>query len=96
MLACGANCADPPASSGVVWCLARTLVNSLRRCCVDVIAESTESRLTRDLMFEAVPNSSASILAAMETWDLGGRMSEIMEVPLLRDANEGSRIVSTT
>lgn len=61
-------------------------MKSLRRCCVDVIAESTESRLTRDLMFDAVPNSSASILAAIETWDLGGRMREIIEVPLLRGA----------
>ena len=41
-----------------------TLVKSFSRCCVDVMAESTESRLTRDLMFDAVPNSSASILAA--------------------------------
>lgn len=48
-----------------------TRVNSFSRCCVDVIAERTESRLTRDFMFEAVPYSSASILAAREIWSLG-------------------------
>jgi hypothetical protein len=32
-----------------------TLEYSLRRCWVDVIAERTERRLTRDLMLEAVP-----------------------------------------
>jgi len=35
-------------------------------------------------MFDAVPNSSASIFAAREIWSLGGRMSEIMLVPFLR------------
>ena len=50
---------------------------------MDVIADSTERRLTRDLMFDAVPNSSASIFAAREIWSLGGRISEIMLVPLL-------------
>ena len=42
------------------------MLKSLRRCCVEVMAERTERRLTRDLMFEAVPNSSASIFAARE------------------------------
>ena len=60
------------------------MVKSFRRCWVDVIADSTERRLTRDLMFDAVPNSSASIFAAREIWSLGGRISEIMLVPLLR------------
>ena len=32
-----------------------TLEYSFRRCWVDVMAESTERRLTRDLMLEAVP-----------------------------------------
>jgi hypothetical protein len=32
-----------------------TFEYSLRRCCVEVMAERTESRLTRDLMLEAVP-----------------------------------------
>ena len=59
------------------------MVKSFRRCWVDVIADSTERRLTRDLMFDAVPNSSASILAAAEICDFGGRMSEIMLVPFL-------------
>ena len=59
-------------------------MKSLRRCCVEVIAESTERRLTRDLMLDAVPNSSASILAAIEIWDFGGRISDIMLVPLLQ------------
>ena len=60
-----------------------TLLKSFSRCWVDVIADRTDRRLTRDLMFEAVPNSSASILAAREIWSLGGRISEIMLVPLL-------------
>ena len=64
--------------------LGGTLLKSFRRCCVEVIASSTDSRLTRDLMFEAVPYSSASILAANEICDFGGRISEIMLVPLLR------------
>jgi len=38
---------------------------------VEVMADKTDSRLTRDLMLEAVPNSSANILAARETWSLG-------------------------
>ena len=66
--------------------LGGTLLKSLRRCCVEVMASSTDWRFTRDLMFDAVPYSSASIFAAIEICDFGGRMSEIMEVPLLRAA----------
>ena len=62
-------------------------MKSFSRCCVDVIAESTERRLTRDLMFDAVPNSSASIFAAREIWSFGGRISEIIDVPLPRAAS---------
>jgi hypothetical protein len=39
----------------------RTLVYSLSRCCALVIAASTDWRLTRDLMLEAVPYSLASM-----------------------------------
>lgn len=58
------------------------------------MAESTERRLTRDLMFEAVPNSSASIFAAREIWSFGGRIREIMLVPLLRTTHMGGGGVS--
>lgn len=44
-------------------------------------------------MFEAVPYSSASIFEARATWSLGGKMSEIMLVPLLFEVI--ARIVST-
>ena len=45
------------------------------------MAVSTLCRFTRDLMFEAVPYSSLSILAVMEICERGGMMSEIMDVP---------------
>lgn len=57
---------------------------SLRRCCALPMAASTDCLLTRDLMFEAVPISSASILEVRLIWPLGGMTSEIMEVPLPR------------
>lgn len=62
------------------------MTHSLRRCCVEVMAPSTESRFTRDLMFDAVPYSSASILLTREIWSLGGMTREIMDVPLPRAA----------
>lgn len=63
------------------------LVYNLRRCWTDVIAPSTESLLTLDLMLEAVPNSSANILLTREIWSLGGIINEIMLVPFLRTTN---------
>ena len=48
------------------------------------MAPSTERRFTRDLMLEAVPNSSANIFATREIWSLGGMINDIMLVPLLR------------
>jgi len=48
------------------------------------MAPSTDCRLTRLLMFEAVPNSSASIRDTRDIWSLGGMMSEIILVPLLQ------------
>lgn len=48
------------------------------------MAERTDWRFTRLLMFEAVPYSSASILVTRATWSRGGIMSEIMLVPLPR------------
>src|SRR5690242_19909960 len=56
--------------------LGGTLEYSFRRCWVEVMADRTDRRLTRDLMLEAVPNSSANILAARETWYLGAVHSE--------------------
>lgn len=38
-----------------------TLLYNLRRCCADVMAPSTDSLFTRDLMLEAVPYSSPNI-----------------------------------
>lgn len=51
-----------------------TLVYNLSRCCVDVMADRTDKRLTRDLILDAVPNSSANIFAARETWSLGAEI----------------------
>jgi hypothetical protein len=36
-------------------------------------------------MFDAVPNSSASILLTRDVWSFGGMMSEIMLVPFLEE-----------
>lgn len=47
------------------------------------MAASTESLFTRDLILEAVPNSSANILLILAIWSLGGMMREIMLVPFL-------------
>ena len=60
------------------------LLYSFSLCCTEVMAPSTESLLTLLLMLEAVPNSSANILATLEIWSLGGMISEIILVPLLR------------
>lgn len=46
----------------------RTLLYSFNRCCADVMAASTESRLTRLLMLDAVPSSSPNIFIARDTW----------------------------
>ena len=53
-----------------------------------MIAPSTDRRFTLDLMFDAVPNSSANILATLEIWSFGGMISEIMLVPLLFGRSE--------
>lgn len=50
------------------------------------MAPRTERRLTRDLILEAVPYSSESILLTREIWSPGGIMREIMEVPFPRAA----------
>jgi hypothetical protein len=42
------------------------LVYSFNRCCVEVIAPSTDSLFTLDLMFEAVPYSSDNIFEIRE------------------------------
>lgn len=51
------------------------------------MAPSTESLFTRDLMLEAVPNSSANILETRDIWSLGGMISDIIDVPFL-ETNE--------
>lgn len=50
------------------------------------MAPRTERRLTRDLMLDAVPYSSESILLTREIWSPGGMMSDIMDVPFPRAA----------
>lgn len=42
------------------------LVYNLSLCWTDVMAPRTDRRFTRDLIFEAVPNSSANILLTRE------------------------------
>lgn len=48
------------------------------------MAESTDCRFTRDLMFDAVPYSSVSILFVSAICERGGMTSEIIDVPLPR------------
>lgn len=62
---------------------------SFKRFWVEVMALSTERRLTLLLMLEAVPASSVNILETSETWPPGGIMREIIEVPLLFGKKEG-------
>lgn len=64
------------------------LLYSFSLCCTEVMAPSTESLLTRLLMLEAVPNSSANILATLDIWSLGGMISEIILVPLLNKEDQ--------
>jgi hypothetical protein len=52
-------------------------------------AAAAPTHLTRDLMLLAVPYSSPSILFVIEIWLFGGRISEIIDVPLLRDRGRG-------
>jgi len=68
----------------VIWVRNIPLLYSLRRCCTEVIAPRTDCRFTRLLMLDAVPNSSANILATREIWSLGGIIRDIMLVPLLK------------
>lgn len=62
----------------------RPLVYNFNLCCTDVMAPNTDKRLTRDLIFDAVPNSSASILLTREIWSLGGIIKDIILVPFLK------------
>ena len=54
------------------------------RCWTEVIAPSTDSLLTRDLILEAVPYSSASSLLTRAIWSFGGMIREIILVPFLK------------
>jgi hypothetical protein len=56
-----------------------TLLNSFSFCCVEVIAPKTDNRLTLDLIFEAVPYSSANIFTALETCSFGLLINKILE-----------------
>lgn len=47
------------------------------------MAPRTERRFTRDLMLDAVPNSSANIFATREIWSLGGMINDTMLVSFL-------------
>lgn len=49
-----------------------------------MIAPKTDNLFTRDLMFDAVPNSSASILLTLDIWSFGGMINEIILVPFLQ------------
>ena len=60
------------------------LLYNFNLCCTDVIAPNTDNLLTRLLIFEAVPNSSANIFETRGIWSFGGMMREIMLVPLLK------------
>lgn len=55
------QCASMGADGAAVPGAERTLLYSFSRCCADVMADRTESRLTRDLILDAVPYSSESI-----------------------------------
>lgn len=70
------------------------LLYSFSLCCTEVMAPSTESLLTRLLMLEAVPNSSANILATLDIWSLGGIISEIILVPLLKKEKKEKAMVN--
>lgn len=54
-----------------------TRLYSFRRCWVEVMAARTESLLTRDLMFEAVPYSVANMFVACEICERGGLQMEV-------------------
>ena len=58
-----------------------------KRCWVLVMADKTESLLTRDLMHDAVPYSSVSILLVRLISCLALRIKVIAEVPLPRAAS---------
>lgn len=60
------------------------------------MAPKTDKRLTRDLMFDAVPNSSANILLTREIWSFGGMINEIMLVPLLQREKANKFILDAT
>ena len=63
------------------------LVYNFNRCCTEVIAPSTDNLFTRDLMLDAVPNSSANILLTLDIWSFGGIIREIMLVPFLKQTH---------
>ena len=52
------------------------------------MAPRTERRFASNLKLDALPNSSANIFATREIWSLGGMISDIMPVPLLRAASK--------
>ena len=58
-----------------------------KRCWVLVMADKTDSLLTRDLMHDAVPYSSVSILLVKLISCLALRIKVIAEVPLPRAAS---------
>lgn len=61
--------------------LGGVLLKSFNFCWAEVIADRTDKRFTRDLIFAAVPISSASILLTCTTESFGGMIKEIIEVP---------------
>merc|ERR1719216_566601 len=57
---------------------------SFSRSRVEVMAERTDRRLTRDLILDAVPCSWSNKLLICATCPLGGTINDIIEVPFPR------------
>ena len=50
-------------------------------CCVEVMAPSTESLFTRDLMLEAVPYSLTSMLVELAIWSVSSNAQRVPDRP---------------
>lgn len=50
-------------------------------CCVEVMAPSTESLFTRDLMLEAVPYSPTSMLVELAIWSVSSNAQRVPDRP---------------
>lgn len=50
-------------------------------CCVEVMAPSTESLFTRDLMLEAVPYSPTNMLVELAIWSVSSNAQRVPDRP---------------